>query len=124
MKHVRKYRLVPINQSTTEETTQIGGESTLENTEKTTVPSEEIVKTPTEEKPVEKIEEVKRLPPPGIPEESISKSEAKQWQTGRGRDVKNPRDSLGGKNTRVTKAKATKPQKKKSIKKKPKWISL
>ncbi len=123
MKHVRKYRLVPFNQLNTEETTQTGGKSIPENTDKTTTPSEEIVKTPTEEKPVEKIEEVERLPPPGIPEETISKAEAKQWQTG-GRSVKKPRGSLTGKSTKVAKAKPAKPQKKKSIKKKPKWISL
>ncbi len=117
MKHVRKYKLVPVNQSQEQAiTTQTGGEEKTPP-EKPETPPEK----PAESSDLDKEVPVEdRLPPPGIPEESIPESEQKQWQAGRG---EKPSSSHAEKRPRVNKPKSTKPKKKKT-KTLPKWESL
>ncbi len=136
MKQVRKYKLVPINDSNSEnsetpKSVQTGGETKSESPEKHSPTPEEPVKTGVTEEPVksvaeeEPVEKVERIPPPGIPLESISPSEEDQWQTGKGEEKLS--DLPVPKITKVSKSKTGKEtlkKKKTAMKKKPHWISL
>ena len=130
MKHVRKYRLVPVNE--TEESTpsvQTGGEVKKPEPQPETKPSPEATpETKPETKPeIPSTTDKKfRLPPPGEPTETISKEDQEKWQTGSGEKGVEKPSSSPVESSPKRKPKSTKnPRKPKTrVKKMPKWQSL
>ena len=132
MKSVRKYRLVPIDQisATIEEEKQTdispSSDKVTQSVGDPTEPEEKVEDSPSQEATLETKESPTSdisatLPPPGIPGQSITATEAAQWQAKEGEKSQKMSPLQGNQARNPPKIKRGR---KNRIKRKPKWINL